>query len=184
MDDVAVHLEYDTVCETADPGRTIDGDLCPYHAKIKQDQIEGKFKKPNKQPSLASRIFGKSSLQEKLDLNEIKIKVNKGNKKGANKVSAADCDNSTVNEKLFTKQELNQLNEEQLQEIQSVFQTRIRDLNKELVEMTEERDRLADDTHGLSLTAGRLEELVLREMKPWHNVMPECNDMTKAMLLN
>ena len=75
-------------------------DLCPCHAKLKQKKLEGKAIKP-KQPSLVSRMFGKNSLQQKLDQYDIKIKVDKNARKTANRVGVdADCEN-TQNDKLL-----------------------------------------------------------------------------------
>merc|ERR1711890_20460 len=164
-------------------GQTIDSELCAYHAKLQQQRNDMRMKNIRKGGvNVVSRLFGKSSLQRKLDYHNLKMKVDV---KKSNKVQHRfEEGDNVVNDKMFTRSELSHLTEQQLEVISHKFEMQIKLLNKELADETEERDRLADDTHGLSMTVGRLEELVLREMKPWVNVMPECNEMTRAMLLN
>lgn len=66
----------------------------------------------------------------------------------------------------------------------SSFEARIIELTKQLKDFKEENERLADDTEGLQLTVRNLEELSLRTMKPWVNLMPQSDELTRVMLLN
>lgn len=84
---------------------------------------------------------------------------------------------------MLTATELGFLTESQLEDIIRVFDEKIITHEKEIAELNEERERMVDDAQGLTLTMKRLQEVMLREMKPWVNILPECNELTRAMLL-
>ena len=87
------------------------------------------------------------------------------------------------NKNKFLQCELQYFKSNQLQVIIDNFTSKIKALSKILEEISEENVRMAEDQQGLNVTAGNLEEMALRIMKPWVNTMPHSDEMTRVMLL-
>ena len=72
-------MEYDISYQpsTLPATQTIDKELCPYHAKLEKQKAEmgKKSSKKGGGVNFLTRLIGKSSLQQKLDLHNIKMKV-------------------------------------------------------------------------------------------------------------
>eukprot|EP00794_Sanderia_malayensis_P020569 gene20569-22593_t len=151
--------------------------ICPLHGAVRSANSEWKKKYEGKGIIDCIKAWLiRSEFERKLKAHGVQAHVGKA--------KLRTIEEESKESELLTRAELNILPVEKLRKLRCSMEREISRLNAEMMQQLEEEHVMATENDSLKKQSKELEDNVKTMTRPWINRYPNCDDLTRALLLS